>query len=661
MAPATRGAPEVGLFFPNNQAPHNTETSLAERLSYRHIATFYLWDLSSTGYCPQMWDTRENWYQRMVFTTLRDASELERNMMDICPQWHLAREFDHLSIFDPAAQTSTLSPVQHHLFWQKAVALIDPNDVLAHYSIIHPKNVSLNSSSATLQPTRLSPHRHFRNITHCSCLVCRINAPGTNTGLTTAKSQIYTPYLARIGLCRDHSRRLTSFCGLCLRDAPVFETIAGADAVAQSNMVAVLDNDDKDSFPNVEATCRSCRSEWLWRKVCDNPRDREAIGGRTMCSDDWETRSSVDSFIDLAEGSIKEVIHLAKEKHWLRLNTRLTDMLDQALAASRYNSGRSYEADEQEEEEEEDEEDDLEIIQMEENGVRELAVGDWARSRIMDGHWFSPADFWYNHALPGKPMLVRAVHPCPWSRDVSTSGSSPSVAEGDEEDDHPKASTVGGDIPPTFALCEQAFLAHQKQLRTVLIPAMRNLVRKIVIECATPGLGGGGEDPAIRAARMAMEDVLTELREDEGVWFDGFDWVERRMNDRREREKKEREASGCDDSSTASSGSRSSNGTSPVLSTSTLQTTPSPPPGDWKRADAGGGSDVHHETTTAILTKPLTIPIAPVLEPPKLLTSIPYIPVTAAHFPQYTLEALKMVCSFLSSFCSLFSTLYSTC
>lgn len=408
-------------------------------------------------------------------------------------------------------------------------------------------------------------------------------------------------------------------------------------------MIAVIENEDKESFPNVEATCRSCRAEWLWRRVCENPRDREAIGGRTMCSDDWETRTTVDSFIDLAEGSIKEVIMLAKEKYWLRMNTRLADMLEQALAASRYNRSRSYDADEQEEEDEEEEDEDLELMQMEENGVRELAVGDWARLRIMDGHWFSPADFWYNNTVPGKLMLVRAVHPCPWSRDTSSAGSSPSGVE-EEEEEHPRPSTVKGEIPPTFSLCELAFVVHQKQLRAVLIPAMRNLVRKIVIECST-GVGGRVEDPAIRAARMSIEDVLTELREEEGLWFDGFDWVERRMNDRREREKRERDASG-DDSSTASSGSRSSNGTSPVLSTSTLQTTPSPPPippGDDKESaelEPQGSS----ETPRTRLAKPVTIPVAPVLDPPRLLPSIPYVPVTAAHFPQYTLDALRMVC-----------------
>ena len=41
----------------------------------------------------------------------------------------------------------------------------------------------------------------------------------------------------------------------------------------------------------------------------------------------------------------------------------------------------------------EDDEDDPELMQLtEESGVRDLALGDWARARILNGHWFSPAD-----------------------------------------------------------------------------------------------------------------------------------------------------------------------------------------------------------------------------------------------------------------------------
>ncbi|KAK7032123.1 hypothetical protein VNI00_013297 [Paramarasmius palmivorus] len=92
---------------------------------------------------------------------------------------------------------------------------------------------------------------------------------------------------------------------------------------------------------------------------------------------------------------------------------------------------------------------------------------------------------------------------------------------------------------------------------------------------------------------------------------------------------------GSDDhaSTTGSSSGKSSDDssvTSPVLSTSTLQTTPSPPPpGDRK--------------DQPLMRRPVTIAVDPVLNPPKLLHTIPHVPVTAAHLPNYSLEAFKGV------------------
>jgi hypothetical protein len=91
-----------------------------------------------------------------------------------------------------------------------------------------------------------------------------------------------------------------------------------------------------DTWPGIFTTCRSCREEWLWRRVACNPKEREAIGGHKWNSDDWETRQTVDSFIEMGEGAIQDVINVALDKHWLRKNTKLPDMLEQAMASTRY-------------------------------------------------------------------------------------------------------------------------------------------------------------------------------------------------------------------------------------------------------------------------------------------------------------------------------------
>lgn len=137
------------------------------------------------------------------------------------------------------------------------------------------------------------------------------------------------------------------------------------------------------------------------------------------------------------------------------------------------------------------------------------------------------------------------------------------------------------------------------------------------------------------------------------MWFDGFDWAERRRNNGRELVKRERE-NGCgSDASSTSSCSRSSNGSSPVLSTTTLQTTPSPPP--IQLGEEKGDGECHDEieelgrtaVTTRKLSKPVTIALAPVLDPPKLLRAIPYVPVTVSHMPQFSLEAFRAVSLFV--------------
>lgn len=359
------------------------------------------------------------------------------------------------------------------------------------------------------------------------------------------------------------------------------------------------------------------------------PEWRAAVDSRRWSLVDWETRQSVESFIDMGEGTIREVLQVAEEKYWLRTYTKMGDMLQQAIAASRYaaraEAGEAYGSDE---ELSEDDLEDPEMLSLTEDagGIRELALNDWARNRILDGHWISPADEWYNHTNNGRPRLAAAQHPCPWNRHSIYEGALDD-GQGDEaqELEHPRPKTHTIPHAPSYSLCEQTYRAFQRQMREILLPPMRNIVRKLVMECAADGT-----DPAIKAVRMSNEDVLRELR-DEWTWYNGIDWVERRANARLEEER--RRAKDEDDSS-SSSRSDGSHTTSPVLSTTTLQTTPSPPP--------SGKED------ELVISSPLVgapSPISPILKVPELLRPIPYVPVTAVHMPSYSSEALNIVSS----------------
>ena len=121
---------------------------------------------------------------------------------------------------------------------------------------------------------------HFCNIINCRGLLCRINSPATHQDLTTAKRVIYSPFLGPINICRDHDYRRNAFCGLCLHEAPLFES-AGL-IIPHTAGQLTIENEDEEIWSHVDATCKICRQEWLWRRVCDDPSGREAIGGRTV-------------------------------------------------------------------------------------------------------------------------------------------------------------------------------------------------------------------------------------------------------------------------------------------------------------------------------------------------------------------------------------------
>jgi hypothetical protein len=90
-----------------------------------------------------------------------------------------------------------------------------------------------------------------------------------------------------------------------------------------------------------------------------------------------------------------------------------------------------------------------------------------------------------------------------------------------------------------------------RQVRAVLLPALQNVVRRLVecaLDAAEVGAGatsvsgeaekGEGKtlvlDPGQNASRMPLAEIVQLLREE--VWFDEMDWGARRRNVRREEE-----------------------------------------------------------------------------------------------------------------------------
>ncbi|TFY58343.1 hypothetical protein EVG20_g8185 [Dentipellis fragilis] len=553
----------------------------------RLIATHYLLDVSRASYCPITWETRELWPSRMVYTALRDALEVQK-LMQLCPSWHIALET--------------------HLFWKQACSVVDSLDALAH--IVH-----YNTTSSAL--LRMTPFRHFRQIMASSCTICRINTPYTNNGLTMGKRELAVPLLGVIRTCKDH--RKTAFCGLCLREAP----LCGEMVTSEAAMVACTDNEDTFTWPNVAATCRSCRGEWLWRRMSTTVADREAVGGGPphWSALDWETRQSIDAFVETGEGLLNDVISTARERWWLRRFTRIADFMEQAVAANRLDMRTSgYDSDGTRATDDARSLDDAASVDIDgedydalamaedSHSVRELAISGWARDRILDGCWVSPADEWY-HNRPGE---YTSTHPAPWSLD------------GDQgEEVHPTPMIAKQPPAPTFQLAENLYHSFGRTMKELLLPAMQNIVRQVVMQETG--------DPVMRVARMEIDDVLHILRQS-WPWCKELRHERVHVNLRPSR--KERE-----DDSSSSSKSDESHATSPVLSTTTLQTTPSPPPtGNKEKDDASANSPVADHVSPIGSTDDI-IP----LEPSNMLHPIPYVPSTIATLPSYSQEAFRAV------------------
>ncbi|KZT65420.1 hypothetical protein DAEQUDRAFT_528389 [Daedalea quercina L-15889] len=501
--------------------------------------------------------------------------------------------------------------------------MIDPQDLFVHHSIIHPTS---KGGSANAKPLRLSPFQHYHNIFSYSCVVCRINYPFSSHGLASAKRPFLNPWFGQLMTCKEH--RKSSFCGICLREAPTME---GEAEYAQGLSVCAVENEDDQTWPGVDTTCRMCRKQWIWLSAKHDTLEREAVGGGPqLATDDWETRQAIEAFADLGEGMIKDVLELAKEKYWYKVNTKLSDMLSQALAASKF-AGRveGPEGYVSEDELSEEEDEDAELVSITEDaaGIRELAITDFARNRILDGHWVNPTDEFNMRWVSTSANTPRAQHPCPWNAGSVFDGA---LEEGEGHTDadggelaHPRPKTIAALRPPTYNISSMAYQAYVKQFRDIVYPAMQNVVRRLAAECTADG-----KDPVAVAREMSVDDVARALR-DEAVWRTGVDWLEWRANqDRRRRREKEKD----DDAESTSSRSSESHMTSPGLSTTTLQTTPSPPPSSVKDDDA---------MSSPVSALPPALESGPIHKSPQLMHPIPYVPLKVSHLPEYSIGTFR--------------------
>ncbi|KIJ51376.1 hypothetical protein M422DRAFT_26794 [Sphaerobolus stellatus SS14] len=368
----------------------------------RLVVTNYL-AYNPQAVTPNAWIHGEFYYQRAIYDILRDAYLVQR-LMRVCPQWHGA-----LATMD---------------IWTAGCRALDRMDY------IRPKQHEIPSqggANAVVATRIVHDYDRFYWLCQLCCIPCRINRPKSNEGIGNAKSLVLTQDLGYVYTCKSH-RNTVMFCGVCLKEQPLASRGDHREVARVPESLFV--NEDHETWPNIHITCYHCRRQALIKSVqaYSGPAVDlfEFIGGYSLECDDYEARSTLDGFIEMAEGGVNDVLGVLLERHWLRTNTPLDNLLAEAVASVRLvkDQIREMEGPGYESEEDmlsDDDESSYDMLQShEESGIRSLAVSAWARSRIMDGNWVTPNDMWHSDSnlLPIDPPWnpsynTPTIHPIP--------------------------------------------------------------------------------------------------------------------------------------------------------------------------------------------------------------------------------------------------------
>ncbi|KAG9088137.1 hypothetical protein FRC06_002221 [Ceratobasidium sp. 370] len=437
----------------------------------------------------------------------------------------------------------------------------------------------------------------------------------------------------------------------------------------------------------------------------------------------------VTQYVEFGDWTIREAIEEMEERVWMRWWTKAGEMegLVRATARMQRMEERAEEIREREAararqedlrrqvlaagggdlgpgldilpdefaDDESDEDDDL-LSLSDEFGLREMIFQDWARNRILEGIWLSPhtdMNRYYSAATNNPemrtlPARVAPHHPLgaprapptlprpfPWTV-LAPLDDRRSYA-------HVPANFYLSTPPPPSRLSYHLARAWEGALRSVLGPALSNIVARIVAECdiadrlysqlqsrdqrdraytrlrARCSLALGERDPCRAVTRIGADRIVEILRGPE-PWVEGGGWedagmlAEMVLEDDASDEDGQSDLASCTPSPEA------------LQSPSTMRTTPSPPPSvdGTKRGSSAsisvvdgtpvmGVLDTELEPEAADEAQPQTqtqtqtqlrAPIIPVLPKlPKPLHSIPLIPTCTYHIGQQTKLVIELL------------------
>ncbi|KAH8827759.1 hypothetical protein DL96DRAFT_1600202 [Flagelloscypha sp. PMI_526] len=336
---------------------------------------------------PKSWTALgDAWAGGIVYKAIRDAGEVD-GMVNTCGSW--------------------LRALSHHPVWARLLSLIDPTSAgQSTYLAHHHKN----SSSSVPRPT---PYSLYRSILENSCLICRINFPHSHMGVLNGKLPDYTKnprggvihsatyggiFDGIIPICKHH-RLDETYCSVCLHNSR-----STSSQQYSPHGLALSASDEHFGFPNASYTCKFCRTSYLTMLAARHG-VLEMVGGAGFLHQpalDWEARSAIDAYVDLAEGTAEGVLRVCKEKWWLRKQTKIAEYVRLAVRSERLQYAPSYQQrnprtwDEELEELEDElsDDDDDDELSLVEDASKDMAIRDWIRSQLLRGDWRDPVDVW---------------------------------------------------------------------------------------------------------------------------------------------------------------------------------------------------------------------------------------------------------------------------
>lgn len=382
----------------------------------------------------------------------------------------------------------------------------------------------------------------------------------------------------------------------------------------------------------------------------------------------------VTQYIEYGDWTVREAIEEMEERVWMRWWTKASEMEGLVRATARLQRMEERAAEPLDTDDESDDEDDL-LSLSDEFGLREMIFQDWARNRILEGIWLSPhidmatyhASAAQNPEMRTMPSRVAPRHPLgivertppqlprafPWSVVVAV-----------REERHPQQLSPNGrsqprrqyvhtaanfylsNPPPPNRLVYHLARAWEQAMRSVLVPAIANVVNRIARECeaaerfvkesewdedrerrermwhvlrAQCVLARGEQDPCKAVSRIGPDRLVEILRGPE-PWVEGGGWEDIRI----EWEEEMYEVDRMREMARMRSRERDSMAPSPPPSTLALSVSAPSPTDTSVDADLHANADIHSSSTPSpeSVTSPTT-PSPEALRSPSTMRTTP--------------------------------------